>query len=91
MKIGNKTFRIVKKTFADGHSEYHAEELFLNLWLFKIWIEYVYDDRDYGYGTLLCKYRFPTYHECVDYLTKDVNEKMEHWKKSRLISKNIYY
>lgn len=47
----------------------------LNLFLFKIWKDYVYDVWDYGYGSITWKYRFHTYEECLEYLTKNIEDK----------------
>ena len=72
MEIGNKEFRIVEKVFDDGHKEYHAERLLINLFLFKIWRDYVY-----GSGYASFKYSFSTFDECLNYLVKDVTEKQK--------------
>ena len=90
MKIHNKEFRIVEKTYGDGHKEYHAEKLLINLLLFKIWKDYVYDVWDYGYGSITWKYRFHTYDECLDYLTKNLDEKYKNRQKNKLINTNIF-
>lgn len=43
--------------------------------MFKIWKDYVYDVWDYGYGSITWKYRFHTYEECLEYLTKNIEDK----------------
>ena len=30
MKIHNKEFHIIEKTYGDGHKEYHTEQLLIN-------------------------------------------------------------
>ena len=91
MKIFNKEYRIVEKTFGDGHKEYHAQQLVLNLFLFKIWKDYIYDILEYGYGMLIMKYRFHTYDECLEYLTNNIKEKEEAKQKAKIINTNITY
>jgi len=91
MKIYNKDFRIVEKTYSDGHKEYHAEQLSINLLFFKIWKDYVYGVSDYGYGSIVWKYRFKTYDECLDYLTKNLEEKYKDKISGKIINRNIIY
>ena len=83
MKIHNKEFRIIEKTYGDGHKEYHAEQLLINLLFFKIW-------KDYVYGSISWKYRFNTYDECLDYLTKNLNKKYQNIQKNKLLNINIF-
>lgn len=90
MKIHNKEYRIIKKVYGDGHEEYHAEERILNLFLFEIWKDYVYGISDYGYGSIVYKYRFPTYEECLDYLIKNIEYKLKLKKDKKVISINIF-
>jgi len=90
MKIHNKEFRIVEKTYADGHKEYHAEECILNLFFFRIWKDYVYGISYYGYGSVNWKYRFNTYNECLDYLVKNLDEKYKSKQNNKLININIF-
>ena len=90
MKIHNKEFRIVEETFGDGHKSYHAEYLFLNLFFFKIWKDYIYDVWDYGYACINYAYRFKTYDECLDYLTKNLEEKYNDEQNKKIINKNIF-
>lgn len=90
MKICGKEFRIIEKTYGDGHKEYHAEALWLNLFFFKIWKDYVYDVWDYGYGSISFKDRFSSYEECVKNLTGNVEKKYKEKQSEKLINKNIF-
>ena len=90
MKIHNKEYRIIKKVYGDGHEEYHAEERILNLFLFGIWKDYVYEIRDYGYGAIIYKYRFPTYDKCLDYLIKNIEYNLKLKNDKKVISINIF-
>jgi len=90
MKIHNKEYRIVEKTFGDGHKEYHAQYCFLNLFFFKIWKDYVYDYIDYGYGSIEYVYRFQTYEECLGYLTDNIEDKLKKENNEKIINTNIF-
>ena len=90
MKIHNKEYRIIKEVFGDGHEEYHAEERILNLFFFGIWKDYIYEIRDYGYGSLVMKYRFPTYQECLDYLTENIEYNLKIKNNKKLINIKIF-
>jgi hypothetical protein len=90
MKIHNKEYRIIKKVYGDGHEEYHAEECILNLFLFGIWKDYIYEISDYGYGSIVYKYRFPTYDECLNYLTENIENKLKLENDKKIISINIF-
>ena len=90
MKIHNKEYRIIEKTFGDGHKEYHAEKRILNLFFFGIWEDYIYGVDDYGYGSIVYKYRFDTYEECLDYLTKNIEDKLKEENNKKIISINIF-
>ena len=90
MKIHNKEYRIIKKVYGDGHEEYHAEERILNLFLFKIWKDYVYGVDDYGYGSIVYKYRFPTYDKCLDYLIENIEYNLKLKRDKEIISINIF-
>ena len=90
MKIHNKEFRIIEKTYGDGHKEFHAEQLIFNLFGLKFWKDYIYDIWDYGYATINFKWRFETYQECLDYLTKNIEEKIKTKQNNKLININIF-
>ena len=90
MKIHNKEYRIIKKVYGDGHEEYHAEKRILNLFLFGIWKDYVYEISDYGYGAIIYKYRFPTYDKCLDYLIENIEYNLKLKKDKEIISINIF-
>lgn len=90
MKIHNKEYRIVKKVYGDGHEEYHAEERILNLFFFGIWKDYIYKIDDYGYGSIVYKYRFSTYEECLDYLVENIENKIKLENHKKVKSKSIF-
>lgn len=90
MKIHNKEYRIIKKVYGDGHEEYHAEKRILNLFLFGIWKDYIYGVDDYGYGSIIYKYRFPTYDECLNYLTENIEKKLKLENDKVLIYESIF-
>ena len=90
MKIHNKEYRIIKKVYGDGHEEYHAEERILNLFLFGIWKDYIYGVDDYGYGSIVYKYRFPTYEKCLDYLIKNIEYNLKLKNDKKVISINTF-
>ena len=90
MKIHNKEYRIIKEVYGDGHEEYHAEERILNLLFFGIWKDYVYGISDYGYGSIVYKYRFPTYDKCLDYLIENIEYNLKLKKDKEIISINIF-
>lgn len=90
MKIHNKEYRIIKKVYGDGHEEYHAEKRILNLFLFGIWEDYIYGVDDYGYGSIVYKYRFHTYDECLDYLTKHIEYNLKLKNDKKIININIF-
>lgn len=90
MKIHNKEYRIIEKTYGDGQKQYHAEYCCLNLFFIKFWKDYVYDYIDYGYGSISYKYRFPTYQECLDYLTENIEKKIKTNQNKKVININIF-
>ena len=90
MKIHNKEYRIIKKVYGDGHEEYHAEERILNLFFFGIWRDYTYEVWDYGYGSLNMKYRFPTYDECLNYLTENIEYNLKLKNDKKVKNKTIF-
>ena len=90
MKIHNKEFRIVEKTYGNGLKQYYAEHCYLNLFFFKLWEDYEYDYVDYGYGSISYKYRFPTYDECVKEQTKNVEEKIKEKNNKKIINIKIF-
>ena len=90
MKKYNKEYRIIKKVYGDGQEEYHAEERILNLFFFGIWKDYIYKIDDYGYGSIVYKYRFSTYEECLDYLVENIENKIKLENHKKVKSKSIF-
>ena len=90
MKIHNKEFRIVEKTYGNGLKQYHAEYCYLNLFFFKLWKDYEYDYVDYGYGSISYKYRFKSYDDCLEVLTKNIEDKIKEKNNKKVINKSIF-
>ena len=90
MKIYNKEYRIIEETYEDDHKKYHVEKLIFKFLFIKFWKDYIYRIDDCGYGSIVYKYRFHTYQECIDYLKKNIEEKEQAKKKVKIINKQIF-
>ena len=55
-----------------------------------MWEDYIYEIRDYGYGSLVMKYRFPTYDECLNYLTENIEHKLKLENDKKVKNKTIF-
>lgn len=91
MEIDKTKYRIVEKTFGDGHKEYTAQEVFLNFGLIKIWKDYVCDVWDYGYGKINFICCAETYESCKQYLLESLEKKEALRLKKQIISEKNYY
>ena len=85
-----KNFRIVEKTYGDGHKEYKAQEVFLNFGLFKIWKDYVCEVLDMGYGRINFICCGKTYEDCKQHLLETIEKKEKAKLKATIINKVSY-
>ena len=68
----------------------HAEQCILNLFFFGIWKDYIYKIVNYGYGSIVYKYRFSTYKECLDSLVENIENKIKLENHKKVKSKSIF-
>lgn len=89
MKIDNKYYRIIEKTYEDGHKEYVAQQA-INFIFFKWWKNYVHEKLEYGYATVNCIYSYPTYNDCYNSLIFNIEMKRDKLKNQKLVKTEIY-
>ena len=85
-----KNFRIIEKTYGDGHKTYKAQKVFLNFGLFKIWEDYICDVLDMGYGRIRYICCGETYEDCRQHLLETIEKKEKQRLKNTIINKTSY-